>query len=97
MILDVFDVCTPEFQKRLMPIREKIKLAEDAKLDRERAKVFNNRLDSIINFSFFQKLGETVVEPKNLTRLPTSFPDGHSFSKINFKSNLFHLFRYRFK
>ncbi len=41
MILDVFDICTPELQKRLMPIREKIKMAEDAKLDRERAKVFN--------------------------------------------------------
>ncbi|CAF4388276.1 unnamed protein product, partial [Adineta steineri] len=40
-------------------IREKIKKAEDAKLDRERAK----------------KLGETVVEPKNLSKLPTSFPD----------------------
>jgi ubiquitin carboxyl-terminal hydrolase 14 len=59
MILDVFDLCTPELQKRLMPIREKIKIAEDAKLDRERAK----------------KLGETVTEPKNLTPLPTSFPD----------------------
>ena len=41
MILDVFDVCTPELQKRLIPAREKIKLAEDAKLNRERAKVFN--------------------------------------------------------
>jgi len=40
MILDVFDLCTPELQKRLMPAREKIKSAEDAKLDRERAKVF---------------------------------------------------------
>lgn len=39
MMLDVFDLCTPELQKRLMPIREKIKQAEDAKLDRERAKV----------------------------------------------------------
>jgi hypothetical protein len=43
MILDVFDLCTPELQKRLMPIREKIKIAEDAKLDRERAKVFHDR------------------------------------------------------
>lgn len=59
MILDVFDLCTPELQKRLMPIREKIKKAEDAKLERERAK----------------KLGETVVEPKNLKPLPTSFED----------------------
>lgn len=41
MILDVFDLCTPELQKRLMPMREKIKMAEDAKLDRERAKVFD--------------------------------------------------------
>lgn len=40
MVLDVFDLCTPELQKRLLPIREKIKSAEDAKLDRERAKVF---------------------------------------------------------
>ncbi|CAF1280775.1 unnamed protein product [Adineta steineri] len=59
MVLDIFDLCTPELQKRLLPIREKIKKAEDAKLDRERAK----------------KLGETVVEPKNLSKLPTSFPD----------------------
>lgn len=59
MILDVFDLCTPELQKRLMPVREKIKNAEDAKLERERAK----------------KLGETVVEPKNLAKLPTSFSD----------------------
>ncbi|CAF4067001.1 unnamed protein product [Rotaria magnacalcarata] len=59
MILDLFDICTPDLQKRFMPTREKIKLAEDAKLDRERAK----------------KLGETVIEPKNLTRLSTSFPD----------------------
>ncbi|UJR16337.1 hypothetical protein I4U23_003243 [Adineta vaga] len=59
MVLDVFDLCTPELQKRLIPIREKIKAAEDAKLDRERAK----------------KLGEPFTEPKNLTRLPTSFPD----------------------
>jgi ubiquitin carboxyl-terminal hydrolase 14 len=59
MILDVFDLCTPELQKRLMPMREKIKSSEDAKLDRERAK----------------KLGDTVVEPKNVSRLPTSFPD----------------------
>ncbi len=41
MILDVFDLCTPELQKRLMPMREKIKSSEDAKLDRERAKVFH--------------------------------------------------------
>ncbi|CAF0811795.1 unnamed protein product [Rotaria sordida] len=59
MVLDVFDICTPDLQKRLMPAREKIKQAEDAKLDRERAK----------------KLGEVVVEPKNQSRLPTSFPD----------------------
>jgi len=59
MTLDVFDLCTPELQKRLMPIREKIKKAEDAKLERERAK----------------KLGETVIEPKNLRPLPTSFSD----------------------
>lgn len=59
MLLDVFDLCTTELQKRLMPIREKIKIAEDAKLDRERAK----------------KLGEPVSEPKNLSRLPTSFSD----------------------
>ncbi|CAF3307592.1 unnamed protein product [Rotaria socialis] len=59
MVLDLFDICTPDLQKSFMPTREKIKLAEDAKLDRERAK----------------KLGETVIEPKNLTRLPTSFPD----------------------
>ena len=39
MVLDVFDLCTPELQKRLIPMREKIKAAEDAKLDRERAKV----------------------------------------------------------
>ncbi|CAF4321893.1 unnamed protein product [Rotaria sp. Silwood2] len=63
MILDVFDLCTPELQKRLMPAREQIKKSEDAKLDRERAK----------------KLGEVVIEPKNLTRLPTSFPDGNLF------------------
>jgi len=59
MVLDVFDLCTPELKQRLIPVREKIKAAEDAKLDRERAK----------------KLGETVVEPKNLVTLPTSFPD----------------------
>lgn len=59
MMLDVFDLCTPELQKRLIPMREKIKLAEDAKLDRERAK----------------KLGEPVTEPKNLIALPTSFPE----------------------
>ena len=41
MILDIFDLCTPELQKRLLPIREKIKKAEDAKLERERAKVFD--------------------------------------------------------
>ena len=39
MVLDVFDLCTPDLQKRLMPMREKIKKAEDAKLERERAKV----------------------------------------------------------
>ena len=44
MVLDVFDLCTPEMQKRLMPIREKIKHAEDAKLERERAKVLQNIL-----------------------------------------------------
>lgn len=49
MVLDLFDICTPELQKRLMPIREKIKSAEDAKLDRERAKV----LDEI--FSIIRK------------------------------------------
>ncbi|CAF0762584.1 unnamed protein product [Didymodactylos carnosus] len=59
IILDVFDLCTPELQKRLMPVREKIKLSDDAKLERDRAK----------------KLGETVVEPKNLSKLQTSFPD----------------------
>lgn len=37
--LDVFDLCTAELQKRLIPTREKIKIAEDAKLNRERAKV----------------------------------------------------------
>jgi len=59
VILDVFDLCTPELQKRLMPMREKNKLSEDARLERERAK----------------KLGETVVEPKNVVKLQTSFPD----------------------
>ena len=39
MVLDVFDLCTPALQKRLMVAREKIKQAEDAKMDRERAKV----------------------------------------------------------
>jgi len=39
MVLDVFDLCTPELKQRLIPVREKIKAAEDAKLDRERAKV----------------------------------------------------------
>ena len=42
MVLDVFDLCTPELQKLLMPMREKIKLSEDAKLERERAKVFHS-------------------------------------------------------
>ncbi|CAF0983580.1 unnamed protein product, partial [Didymodactylos carnosus] len=55
----MFDLCTLELQKRLMPAREKIKLSDDARLERDRAK----------------KLGETVVEPKNLSKLQTSFPD----------------------
>ena len=41
MVLDVFDLCTPALQKRLMVVREKIKQAEDAKLDRDRAKVMS--------------------------------------------------------
>ncbi|CAF1115187.1 unnamed protein product [Rotaria sp. Silwood1] len=48
MILDVFDLCTPDLQKRLMPAREQIKKAEDAKLDRERAKVFIWRMSCLI-------------------------------------------------
>lgn len=53
MILDVFDLCTPELQKRLMPMREKIKISEDAKLDRERAKVLNYQMKSFISIMFY--------------------------------------------
>lgn len=47
VVLDVFDLCTPELQKSLLPIREKIKSAEDAKLERERAKVLNEQFSMI--------------------------------------------------
>ncbi|XP_042237979.1 ubiquitin carboxyl-terminal hydrolase 14-like isoform X2 [Homarus americanus] len=37
MILDVFDLCTPELQKKLSPIREKYKDMEERQLEEERA------------------------------------------------------------
>ncbi len=45
MVLDVFDLCTLELQKMSYASSEKIKSAEDNKLDRERAKVFNDLFD----------------------------------------------------
>ena len=38
MVLDVFDLCTPELKEKLLPIRGKFKEMEDRKLE-EAAKV----------------------------------------------------------
>lgn len=34
--LDVFELCTPELQKKLIPIRDKFKIMDEKKLEEEK-------------------------------------------------------------
>lgn len=70
IVLDVFDLCTPELQKKLSPIREKYKDMEERQIEEERAK----------------KKGRPIaIEEKPRTRsLPFSFEDDYGSNNSGF-------------
>ena len=46
MSLDVFDMCTPELQQKLTPVRERFKIEDDARLE---------EIQKVLFFSFLQE------------------------------------------
>lgn len=38
-MLDVYELCTPELQEKMLPIRSKFKVVEDKKLEKQQQKV----------------------------------------------------------
>ena len=96
MVLDVLDLCTPDLQKRLMPMREKIKKAEDVKLDRERAKV--QRVKVCLSISAKRIVFRNSERRWWNRRISLNCP--HPFPKVIHRSktiDLFILLRYRFE
>ena len=48
--LDVYDLCTPELQKRLTPTREAFKIEEDKAVERKIEACFYNLFQFIANY-----------------------------------------------
>ncbi|KAK7485364.1 hypothetical protein BaRGS_00023463 [Batillaria attramentaria] len=69
LMLDVFDLCSPELQQKLMPMREKMKDEEEKQIEQAR--------------EAGQKKEETE-EKKNLKALPYSFPDDSGSNNSGF-------------
>jgi len=64
LMLDVFDLCTPELQQKLVPVRDKFKAWEDAEL--EKAQKNKDK----------EKKGASITEEvRSTTKEPYSFPD----------------------
>ncbi|KAK7073067.1 Ubiquitin carboxyl-terminal hydrolase 14 [Halocaridina rubra] len=70
MVLDVYELCTPELQKKLIPNREKYKDMEERELEEERAKKRGKPI--------------TAVEKPKTRSLPFSFEDDQGSSNSGF-------------
>ncbi|TKR61431.1 hypothetical protein L596_028537 [Steinernema carpocapsae] len=66
MVLDVFDMCTPELQEKLRPMRAEFKEYEDKKVEQLRM----SKVEGIDAPSGAEKKKEEELE-----QIPTSFPD----------------------
>ena len=47
LTLDVFDLCTPELQQKLVPMRDKFKIQEDKDVERIRVRFFLSLLSTL--------------------------------------------------
>lgn len=76
MKLDIMDLCTPELQKKLTPMRERIKEVEDKKA--ASAKV--SKADAIVQRVIEGRNNQAAKEPakaqKDIKYEPYDFPDG---------------------
>ncbi|KAB7496103.1 Ubiquitin carboxyl-terminal hydrolase 14 [Armadillidium nasatum] len=97
IILDVFDLCSEELQKKLIPYREKYKIMDDRlaeeEKDKKRGKFVDNKSKKLVTFpySFPDDLGSSnsgfYELQAVLTHQGRSSSSGHYVAWVRFKGN----------